>query len=328
MIIYLTGDDTFRSRERLKQLRDAFVKKYDPSGMNVVALEGLGLKFEQFQQSVVSQGFLSSRRFVVIDRPFEADHKSQQAIEDFIKAKSVPEETIVVFWSGGSVGEVKKKKSKVAAEAPPLLATLEHVKNKESFDALEPLEVEQWIAKRAKECGGSIERSAAERLAANVGTDLWLAANEVEKLVHQKRGNSITAADIDADVQGKLEANIFEFTDALSRKDRTSALMSLERHFATGANELYLLTMIARQLRILIGISDVAKTEPNPATIASRLSLHPFVVKKGLAQIRTFSQTELIRAHDEIVFIDHRLKNTRDNPRALLEMFVIRMCGS
>jgi DNA polymerase III subunit delta len=326
MIIYVTGEDTFRSRERLKQLRDAFVKKYDPSGMNVSTLDGAGLKFEQFQQNVASQGFLSSRRFVIVDRPFEADRKTQEAIAAFIKEKSVPEETIVVFWSGGSGGEVKKKRSKDATEAPPLLAVLDRVKNKEQFDVLEPLEIEQWIVKRVKERGGSIERAAAEQLAAIVGTDLWLAANEVEKLVHQKKGAAITAADIEADIKGKLEANIFEFTDALSRKDLTSAFASLERHFASGANELYLLTMIARQLRILIGIADVAKTEPNPATIASRLSLHPFVVKKGLAQIRTFSQSELIRAHDEIVFIDHRLKNTRDNPRALLEMFVFRMC--
>lgn len=326
MIIYVTGEDTFRSRERLKQLRDAFVKKYDPSGMNVSILDGAGLKFDQFQQHVASQGFLSSRRFVIVDRPFEADRRVQEAITEFITAKSVPEETIIVFWSGGSGGEMKKKRSKDVTGAPPLLAVLDRVKNKEQFDVLDPLEVERWIVKRVKERGGSIERAAAEQLAAIVGTDLWLAANEVEKLVHQKKGKGITAADVDADIRGKLEANIFEFTDALSRKDRRAALMSLERHFASGANELYLLTMIARQLRILIGIADVATTEPNPATIASRLSLHPFVVKKGLAQIRTFSQSELIRAHDEIVFIDHRLKNTRDNPRALLEMFVLRMC--
>ncbi len=327
MIIYVTGEDTFRSRERLKQLRDAFVKKYDPTGMNVSTLDGAGLKFEQFQQSVASQGFLSSRRFVIVDRPFEADRKVQEAIAEFIKEKSVPEETIVVFWSGGSGGEVKKKRSKDVSEPSPLLSVLDHVKNKELFDTLEPLEVERWIAKRAKERGGSIERGAAERLAAFVGTDLWLAANEIEKLVHQKKGAAITAADIEADIKGKPEANIFEFTDALSRKDHVAALTSLERHFATGANELYLLTMIARQLRILIGIADVASTEPNPATIASRLSLHPFVVKKGLAQIRTFSQSELLRAHDEIVFIDHRMKNTRDNARALLEMFVLRLCS-
>lgn len=323
MIIYVTGEDTFRSRERLKQLRDAFVKKYDPSGMNVSTLDGAGLKFEQFQQCVASQGFLSSRRFVIVDRPFETDRKVQETIAAFIKEKSVPEETIVVFWSGG---EAKKKRSKDATEAPPLLAVLDRVKNKEQFDVLEPLEVERWIVQRVKERGGSVERAAVEQLAAIVGTDLWLAANEVEKLVHQKKGASITSADIEADIKGKLEANIFEFTDALSRKDGGAAIASLERHFASGANELYLLTMIARQLRILIGIADVATTEPNPATIASRLSLHPFVVKKGLAQIRTFSQSELIRAHDEIVFIDHRLKNSRDNPRALLEMFVLRMC--
>lgn len=324
MIIYVTGDDTFRSRERVKQLRDAFVKKFDPSGTSVVTLDGAGLKFEQFQRSVASGGFLSTRRFVIVDRPFEADAAAQKDIAAYLAAKSVSDDTIVVFWSGGTE---PKKKGKQSAEPSVLMKELDRVKNKEVFDALGPAEVERWIMKRAQEVGGTFDRNAAQRLTGVVGSNLWRAANEVDKLVHLKQGGSVTAADVDTDIKGTTEANIFEFTDAISRKDRAGALATLERHFASGANELYLLTMIARQLRILISIADIVKTEPNPATIATRLGLHPFVVKKGMAQIRTFSQSELLRAHDEIVQIDHRLKNSRDNARALLELFVIRLCA-
>lgn len=325
MIIYLSGADSFRSRERLHKLRDAFIKKYDPSGVNAVSLEGAGLKFERFQQGVASQGFLSSRRFIVIDRPFEADKKTQDMIAEFITSKSVPDEAIVVFI-GDDV--VQKKRMKDAEGPSQLASVLRRSKNIETFNPLTPSEVERWIVKRVKERGGSIERAAAERLSTIVGSDLWLAANEIDKLVSQKHSGLITIADVETDISGKIEANIFEFTDALSKKNTGRALAALEQHFATGANELYLLTMIARQIRILLSIADIAKSEPNPSTIAVRLSLHPYVVKKGLEQIRTFSRSELLHAHDEIVMIDHRLKNSRDNPRALLELFVLRMCGA
>ncbi len=323
MVIFLSGGDTFRIRERLHQLRDAFVKKYDPTGVNVVTLDGAALKFEDFQRAVSSAGFFGSRRFVVVDRPFDADAKTQEDVAGFIDGNRVPEDAIVVFAGAAAT----KKRGKKQDTASSLITALGKVKHREPFEPLEPADVERWIAKRVKERGGAIEGAAAGRLAEIVGPDLWLASNEIEKLVHVRRGNPITVADVDADLTGKVEANIFGFTDALSRKDARAALNELERHFGNGANELYLLTMIARQIRILLGIADIAKEEPNPATIARRLNLHPFVVKKGLAQIRTFSSSELLRAHDEITAIDHRLKNSRDNPKALLELFVLRLCS-
>lgn len=323
MVIYLTGSDTFRSRERLKVLRDAFVKKFDPSGTNVTTLDGGSMKPESFAQAISSGGLLSTKRFVIVERPFDADRKVQDAIAGALKEKHVPEDAIVVFWNG----ELTKKRGKDRAEPSALAAILARMEHYEEFAQLDPSEVGQWIGQRVKMRSGTITRAAAEQLAAAVGTDLWLASNEIDKLVHQHAGSSITEADVRQSISVKTEANIFEFTDALSRKDQKAALTTLEDLFVSGANELYLLTMIARQVRILISIADIAASEPNQATIASRLSLHPFVVKKALGQIRTFSKSELLRAHDELVDIDFRLKNTRSNPRALLELFVIRLCS-
>lgn len=322
MIIFLSGEDTFRIHERLQQLREAFMKKFDPSGVNIVTLDSADASFDDFQRAVMSQGFLSSRRFVVVTRPFEWDVKTQERVEALIREKKIPEDTIVVFAGSG----IQKKRGKKTETAPPLAPVLSKTKHRETFDPLEPAEVEQWITKRVKDRGGSIDRAAAERLAGITGSDLWMAANEVDKLVHMRRG-AIGLADVETELTGKAESNIFAFTDALSRKNARAAIAELERHFDNGANELYLLTMIARQIRILLAIADIAKQEPNPATIARRLNLHPFVVKKGLDQIRTFSYSELVRAHDEVMFIDSRLKNSRDNPRALLELFVLRLCA-
>lgn len=324
MVIYLSGEDTFRSRDRLKQLRQAFVKKYDPSGINVAHLEGNGLKFEAFQAAVASQGFLSSRRFAVIDRPYEADKKTQEAVADYIREKQVPDETIVVFWTDEE-GPTRKRKD---VEPSVLVKVLRSVKNHERFEPLEPIEVERWIGRRVKELGASIERAAAERLASSVGSNLWLAANELDKLSHVAQARAITAADVAASIGEPIEADIFAFTDALSRKDTRQATTLLERQLQSGANELYLLTMLARQVRILLSVGDLARHEPNPATIASRLKLHPLVVKKALQQVRTFSQRELVTAHDQLVEIDFKLKNTRESPRALLELFILSVCAT
>ncbi|MBI4092336.1 MAG: DNA polymerase III subunit delta [Candidatus Kerfeldbacteria bacterium] len=321
MIIFLTGPDTYRSRERLHALRDAFVKKYDPSGMNVVTLEGAGLKFEDFQQSAASQGMLSSRRFVMVKRPFEADRKTQDAIAGFIGEKSVPEETIVVFWSGEE--KIKKRKGE-KTEPSRLEAVLSAIKHRQIFNELEPMKVERWMVSYVKDRGRTIEPAAAEKLASLVGSDLWLATNEMDKLMQGR--SKIRLADVNENLSATVEANIFEFVDALSRRQQREAMTLLEDQLASGANELYLLAMIARQIRILLGVADLVSREPNPATIASRMKLHPFVVKKALQQIRSFSQSELIAAHDHVVEIDQKMKSSGGDPRVLLELFVLRLC--
>lgn len=328
MLIILTGQDTYRSRERLKQLREAFVEKYDKSGMNVTPLEASGLKFETFESAVTSQGFLSTRRFVIVERPYELDAKVQGQIAAFIKNKGVPEEAIVVFW----IGEESRKgagrprgAAKIEKIPSPLVPVFQKVKNREVFDLLEPQEVEQWIASFVKSQKGKIEPAAVSHLASAVGSDLWLAANELTKLLYQ-HGRSISLAQARASITAKEEESIFALTDALSRKDDRIALQLLEQQFDNGANELYLLTMLFRQIRILLSVGDVAASEPNPATIATRLKLHPFVVQKALQQVRVFSQSELIAIHRDLVEVDRKLKSTRTNPRALLELAVLRFC--
>jgi len=323
MIIFLTGHDTFRSRERLRQLRAAFMKKFDPTGLNITTFEGSALTFEDFRSSVLSQGFFTSRRFVVVERPFEADRKVQDALTEFIRSASIPEEIVVVFWDGAA--EQKKKKKEEETPVRTLATTLARVKQREQFDLLTPVEVERWIRKRIQDRGGTIDRESVTRLAASAGSDLWRLANELEKLFHQTKGK-ITGADVEDDTGQAVEENIFAFTDALGQRNERLALKLLEDQFTAGANELYLLTMIARQVGILLSISDVSSREPNPATIATRLNLHPYVVKKSLQQIRMFTVSELIAAHDRLVDIDRQIKSSRTDPRVLLESFVASIC--
>jgi hypothetical protein len=67
MIIFLYGADSYRARQRLRFYRDGFKKKYDPSGLNVVRLDGEKLAMENFRKAVGSAGFLAKKRFITIE---------------------------------------------------------------------------------------------------------------------------------------------------------------------------------------------------------------------------------------------------------------------
>ena len=51
MIIFLYGPDTFRSRRKLKEIKDKFIDQVDKSALNVEALDGTKLEMADFEKA-------------------------------------------------------------------------------------------------------------------------------------------------------------------------------------------------------------------------------------------------------------------------------------
>lgn len=317
MLILLHGDDSYRSRQRLKQLEDAFRAKYDAAGINIAQLDGTNLTPERFNEHIRAGGFLASRRFVRVTGVLTAGAKAtQEAIAGVLQEKGTDDETIVVFWEGQEVAA----KTTASSLVPYLLSTA----RVEQFPPLTPAQAEQWVVKEATRRGGIIEKKAAGRLAAIVGSDLWAASAELEKLLHFREGQLITEADVDLLVAGSVEANIFRLTDAVGERDEEGALRALEEHFADGADPLYLLRMFGWHLRNLnAGRALLDAGRRDSRALAKLLNLHPFVAQKTLRQAERFPRPVLTWAYDELVAMDTRLKTTRTDPRALFDLLVI-----
>lgn len=327
MIIFLYGPDTYRSRQRLRTLKQAFIKKHDPQGINVVVLDGATLTLERFNAAIKSLGLLSSKRFVVVDGLLGNGRKSAvaKALAEYLEEQPVPEDTIVVFWEGDVSGKAydRKKRKKEPRSTQPLLEFLTAQKHAEYFEHLPPAQLKRWALNRFREQGASASPDVTETLISLVGNDLWQLQNEVDKLAAYRQGMDVGADDVKAFVAGQFDESIFSLTDAIAEKNQGSALGLLQSFLNRGEPPLYLLTMLVRQFRILLAVSAVAKDEPNHLTVARRLGLHPFVAQKALRQIRYFDRRQLVALFDQLVGIDRRLKTTREDPALLFDQFVI-----
>ncbi|MBI4281493.1 DNA polymerase III subunit delta [Candidatus Uhrbacteria bacterium] len=323
MIFFLYGQDTYRSRQKLKELKEKFVRDVDPSGANLVVLHGDTMKPEDFRSAVSAMSMFVKKRMVVVERLLESGKQSvQEAVAEYLTHKDFPEDHIVVFWEpeGGKskVRKVKKSvKSKVKSlkskvdgeEIAPLLDVLKKQKYVQEFAPLTPLEVERWITDEVQKRGGKIAERAVHLLASAVGNDLWRLANEIGKLVAGDA--SITEAAVREEVLAKTESAIFAFTDALGSRHREEALRLLTNERASGMEPLQLLAMMIRQFRILLRLSQ-NDTE----------GINPYVVGKTQSQVRNFSFDELKNIYRRLLEIDVLLKTTRVNPDALLVLFV------
>jgi DNA polymerase-3 subunit delta len=172
------------------------------------------------------------------------------------------------------------------------------------------------VQKEVKKRGAIIDNNAVSYLVEAIGNDLWRLNNELDKLSsYTKR---ITMQDADLFIDSPLDDNIFNFTDAISNQDTRKALRLLHDQLDSGANEFMLISMLARQIKILIQVKE---------TKGQGLDLHPFVIKKALAQINKFSLESLKKLFTQLSNIDYKLKNSQGSPRLLLDLFTVEMCA-
>jgi len=326
MIIFLHGPDTYRSRQRLKFYEEGFKKKYDPSGLNVVRLDGETLTTEEFRKSVGQVGFLAKKRFVVVENLIHKNKnkKIQEEIIEYLD-NEWSDDNVLVFLEDEAEKVVRGKKGQKEA-AKPLLARLTQEKSEE-FTLLSGEKLNKWIREEVKKRGGKIANPAVLELASLVGSDLWNMVSEIEKLINYKTKGLITADDIKSMVKAKFDENIFHLTDALAAKNAKLSFQLLHDQIASGAHELYVLTMLVRQFRILLQVREILDKESNYYAIASRLGLHPFVAQKAIRDARKFSLEELKNIYQQLLEIDIKIKTTQEDPRLLFDLLVTRVCG-
>jgi DNA polymerase-3 subunit delta len=323
MIIFLFGEDTYRSSQKLKQIIDKFKNEVDETGMNLSVLDGATLKFEEFNQHVKASPFLSRKRMVVIKNLISQNRSKeiQKEIvillsEEFTKPNL---DNIIVFWEA-----VNKPKD---IRKNQLWQRLVKEKFAEEFKPLTPARINQWVASEIKKRHGQIDNKTIPLLAATIGNDLWQVSNEIDKLISYKAGQIITTQAIEMLVKAKFDDDIFKLVDALSTKNKKLALKLISDQINAGANEMYLLSMLIRQFRILLMIKDLHNSNPqiNKSQIASKLKIHPFVAQKSLYHVKNFTLEQLKQIYSQLLNIDLQIKTSNTKAKTLFDIFIAQI---
>lgn len=182
-----------------------------------------------------------------------------------------------------------------------------------------------WIQRQAKAKGIAIDGRAVQMLATFVGNDLRQLNNELEKLSAYAAGRAITGDDVRRLVSDASEALIWDLTDALSQRNGRKAMQSLYELRRNDANPFYLLTMIARQYRIMIKVRDAVRSGGgNEYDIAKKVGEKPYPVKKAMQQSRQYGSAELDRIMEQLLEADFAMKTGAD-PETELDVLVAEL---
>ena len=304
MIIFLYGQDTYRSRQKLDEIIEHY-KETHKSGLNLRYFEEKDLDFQDFKNEFQTTPMFKEKKLVILTDIFF----NQAFKENFLKnsEKFINSEDVILFYEEREV-----------SLDDPLFVFLKKQAKIQEFQPLEGQKLKNWLKKELAEHQAKADPQASEKLINYVGNNLWQLSNEVKKLSSYKKGHKIEVADIELLVKPKIEADIFKTIDALASKNKKQALDLLHQHLAKGDSPLYLLAMINFQFRNILAIKDlIEKGKP-----LGRSKLHPYVIKKSYQQARKFTLEELKKIYRKIFEVDYNIKTGKLEPQIALDLFI------
>jgi DNA polymerase-3 subunit delta len=314
MIYLLYGPDEYARSEALATIKAQIPP--DLADLNVATLDGRRLKLDALIGACEVFPFLADRRLVIVQDLLKYQKAGKERDEMRAYLERVPATCDLLFVEN----EDFDKRNAV-------FTYLKKVAEVREFLPKEGAELLRWLAERATLLGAKLDTSAAQRLIGYVGADSRTLVNELGKLAsYAGRGGRISADAVELLVQDGQEQSLFAFIDELSARRRGAALQSLRRLFDDGQAATYILFMVARQVRILLGVKELAAQRLRPDDIASQLGQRPFVVRKALEQVRGFSDAELSQLHDRVLALDHASKTGRVQAETGLELLVAELC--
>jgi DNA polymerase III subunit delta len=320
MIIFLHGSDSYRLYQKRAELEAKFLRDVDASGINSTQLDAKNTSIDALWSAMATQSFLSPKRCVVVTGLADASDEQRDDIAGLLER--IPDDVIAIFVAHTS----KKKRSRKKTSPAPKrkknwIATFSKAADYvQECATLEGAMLTQWTQAAVSEAHATIDARALEELVRTVGGDLWRMRSEIEKLALSGSG-TITTALVRELVITSPEDDIFAFVDALGRGDTAAALSELRRLESTGQNPHYLVTMIARQVRLLTMAADCLARGTPESQLSRELSVHPFVARKLGAQARNVRVRHLCALFPQLMDLDQKLKSSRAPWEALIEMF-------
>jgi DNA polymerase-3 subunit delta len=161
------------------------------------------------------------------------------------------------------------------------------------------------------------------------GPDLWSLNNEIDKLVAFSENKHIKDDDVQIVTSYKGEVNIFLLVDAVIERRSKVAHELLHRLYQTGAVPSYIITMINRQLRMIVMVKDLSQ-RMSKTQIKSKAGIpSDMALDRTVKQAKAYSMEHIKTAYHKLLEADLAIKSGKyTNEDLTVELLVSELCGS
>ncbi len=296
-----------------KKLLEALSSPGD--SLNCSFFSGSGLDIPGIIDLAETLPFMADKRLIAISDSgiFKSGSKAE-ALADYLKKPSA--DTVFVF----DEAEVDKRGRMFRAVSKNGYAV--------EFKKLQEEKLLGWMASVFARRGRRIRTGTARLLIDRVGTDMYTLKNEMEKLCSYTEGKK-TVDEEDIEAIGTVSPGdvLFQMIDAMAEGRKSQTMKLYYQLVENRESPIKILVMIERHFNILSGCADLSDRRADKGTIASRMGIHPYFVKKYVDMSKKFRTGQLRKIISECLSTEHDIKSGRISDRLGVELMIVKCSG-
>ena len=312
-IIYLSGEEEFFVEESLDHIRRTFLDPFSQD-FNYDLFYGRETEASKVFDVIETLPMMAQKRLVIVRQAHELRDQDWKTLMPAID--NPVESTFLVF--AGKKPDSRKSTIKQVFKNTTLL----------HFNKPYDNEYSQWVQYICKKHKITIDRDAIQLFIQIVGSNLLELQNEILKVSQFVGGKGhISAADVMSVASRIKLQSIFDLTKAIGESDKARALMCLAQLLESGQNEVGILTMIHRHIRLLRQTKVGEQQGYNGRELSSFAGVPHFFLNEYRRQSQLWSERKIEKTYKVLLDTDKALKSSPISSHIWLENFVMQTCN-
>ncbi|MEI7579217.1 MAG: hypothetical protein WCJ58_04220 [bacterium] len=304
MIFIFHGENSYASATALKkaiqgkEVKIIWGDELDNIGKIVAAGDSYSLFANAPQTQVIKLFFHNKKKSL------------QEALLNFLEKNQILAADLY-FWEASAID----KRTKIYK------FFLKHFTVQE-FKSLSEQELINWVKKQFEIEGLKVATNLIFKIIEKVGPWQEVLIQEIEKITLYLKSQAreiFELKDLEIISATDQEREVWSLLDALAARDRQKALQELKYLLKTQSDYPFIVSMLARQLKILFLLlsKEISRND-----LTERLKLHPFVLSKASKYLYKFDVKKIKFLFSKIVDLDFAVKQGRIEPIIGLNLFI------
>ena len=188
--------------------------------------------------------------------------------------------------------------------------------------------LKKWVGAKANAAGKQMKENAWSQFLIMTHDSMDNMSRELDKLIsYVGDRNQITLEDVNAVCVARVETKIFDMLNAISAKDMQKTMDLYQDMLSAKEPPMRILSMIIRQFRQMKVIKELASFGDNASSIASKMGMPDFAVRRVMQLGNNFSDKEIKALLNDAADFEEKFKTGRLDEKLAVELIIMKYAG-
>jgi DNA polymerase-3 subunit delta len=240
-----------------------------------------------------SPTLFSNQRGIIVKRLYKNKDKDRLIESIFKLLKSDTSTDIIYFWEDQKIRSITK-----------YLKFFKEQSALEEYEQLNKRSFMSWLKEELKANNLELDTNTQRILAEKSNYDPERCSNEIKKIKLDPENGTTNMVDT-------LENSIWNLIDAINNKDKTETMNILENLYSQNNDPNYILSMLARNLRLLTLVKHLNDQHKTFKEICSILRIPPFTLPQILDTAKKYENKNIVQIYKKLSNLDLQIKTGR-----------------